>query len=93
MGKAKWYTIVGRKTIRLSEGAYSRLHALKRDEESFSDVVDRLTGKYALREIVGILDEANEAGFRSARKDVSKRLRAVLSPTPQGARGGGGAGP
>ena len=45
------------KTINLTEGAYARLHALKREGESFSEVVDRLTGKFALLELIGILDE------------------------------------
>lgn len=33
------------KTINLTEGAYARLHSLKREGESFSDVVRRLTRK------------------------------------------------
>jgi len=54
------------KTINLPEGAYARLHALKREGESFSEVVDRLTGKFALLELIGILDEKAAEGMRAS---------------------------
>ncbi len=63
------------KTINLTEGAYARLHALKREGESFSNVVDRLTGKFALLELVGILDEVAARKLRAAKRDFGKRLR------------------
>jgi len=63
------------KTINLTEGAYARLHALKREGESFSEVVDRLTGKFALLELVGILDEKAAGRLRAAKRDFGKRLR------------------
>lgn len=37
------YTYMGTKTISITEEAYERLKAYKRDDESFSDVVNRLT--------------------------------------------------
>jgi len=63
------------KTINLSEGAYTRLQALKREGESFSDVVNRLTGKFALLELVGVLDEETSRRMRAAKRDFGKRLR------------------
>ena len=63
------------KTINLTEGAYGRLQALKREGESFSDVVDRLTGKFALLGLVGILDETATGKLRSAKREFGKRLR------------------
>jgi len=63
------------KTIRLAEGAYARLHALRREGESFSDVVDRLTGKFAPLELVGILEERAARKLRAAKRDFGKRLR------------------
>jgi len=66
------------KTINLTEGAYTRLHALKREGESFSDVVDRLTGKFALLGLVGILDDRTAKKLRSANQDLGKRLRAGI---------------
>ena len=63
------------KTINLTEGAYARLHALKREGESFSEVVDRLTGKFALLQLVGILDEEAAERLRAAKKEFGKRAR------------------
>ncbi len=44
------------KTIAVSETAYERLKARKREGESFSDVVERLTGGRSLLEIAGTGD-------------------------------------
>ncbi len=63
------------KTITLTEGAYARLCALRRDGESSSDVVDRLTGKLALVELVGVLDEEAARRLRIAKRDLGKRFR------------------
>lgn len=45
------------KTISLSEDAYERLRAAKREGESFSDVVRRLTPGVKLADYYGVLDE------------------------------------
>ena len=63
------------KTINLTDGAYTRLHALKREGESFSDVVDRLTGKFALLGLVGILDEETFRKMRTVKRELGKRFR------------------
>ncbi|WP_436911407.1 antitoxin VapB family protein [Halosimplex marinum] len=44
-------------TISLDEEAYERLVAEKREGESFSDVVKRLTGERSWREVAGIWDD------------------------------------
>ena len=49
---------MGTKTISLSDDAYERLSAAKRDGESFSDVVRRLAPGIQLTDYVGALDEA-----------------------------------
>lgn len=72
------------KTINLTEGAYARLHALKREGESFSDVVDRLTGKFALVDLVGILDERSARKLRSAKREFGKRLRRGMDAKARG---------
>lgn len=46
---------MGTKTISLSEDAYERLKAEKRENESFSDVVRRLTTGVELQEFHGVL--------------------------------------
>ena len=44
--------------VRLSERAWSSLTRLKQGRETFSDVVERLTAPHDLRQLVGILSEA-----------------------------------
>ena len=63
------------KTINLSEGAYARLHALKREGESFSDVVNRLTGKFELLDIVGILSDSQAKAVGEAKASIGRRAR------------------
>ena len=48
---------MGTKTISLADDAYERLKAAKRDDESFSDAVRRLTPGVHIAEYVGVLDE------------------------------------
>jgi predicted CopG family antitoxin len=72
---------VATKTINLTEGSYSRLAALKREGESFSEVVDRITGKFALRDLVGVLDDRKAEAVRRAKRDFGKRLRKGMDRT------------
>lgn len=46
---------MGTKTIRLDEDVYERIKSKKRDDETFSDAIERLTSDYTL------LDFADEA--------------------------------
>jgi predicted CopG family antitoxin len=48
---------MGTKTISLAEDAYERLKAEKSDDESFSDVVRRLTTNVKLSEFHGAISE------------------------------------
>ena len=48
---------MGTKTIRLDEDVYEKLRARKRDDETFSEAVDRLVGGSSLLELAGILSE------------------------------------
>lgn len=48
---------MGTKTVSLSDDAYERLKKMKRKNESFSDVVRRITGKTSLRNHHGILSK------------------------------------
>lgn len=48
---------MGTKTISLADDAYERLRAEKRENESFSDVVRRLTEGVKLEEYYGALDD------------------------------------
>ena len=54
------------KSIRLSEEAYERLSAHKRESETFSEVVLRLAGERSLLELAGILDDEEADELRDA---------------------------
>lgn len=68
------------KTISLSEETYNRLARAKGDDESFSDVVDRLLGEdeHPLYDLVGLLNEKEIERVRNRssafRADVDDRL-------------------
>jgi predicted CopG family antitoxin len=48
---------MGTKNISISEEAYERLAALKGPNESFTEVVNRLTKKRSILELAGVLTE------------------------------------
>lgn len=62
------------RTVNLSEEAYHRLAALKREGESFTDVVNRLTGKYAVLQLRGILTPAQAERLRAAVHVLNARM-------------------
>lgn len=74
---------MGTKNISLRESAYQRLASLKREGESFSDVVERLTKdrtpKYA--DLAGLLSDetikAIEKTTKERRKADKKRFRKI----------------
>ena len=57
------------KTISITEEAYERLLAKKREKESFSDVVNRITNKVDLLSFAGILSKTEADKIE---KSVSK---------------------
>jgi predicted CopG family antitoxin len=66
------------KSIRLSEEAYDRLAAHKREGETFSDVVLRLAGERSLLELAGILSDDEADALREAVKERRDRRAAEL---------------
>lgn len=44
---------MGTKSIRLDEDVYERIEAHKREDETFSDTIDRLTSDYSLLDFAG----------------------------------------
>lgn len=68
------------KTISLSEDTYNRLARAKGDDESFSDVIDRLLGEdeHPLYELVGLLDDDDLEQLRERssafRADLDERM-------------------
>ncbi|MFY4816517.1 antitoxin VapB family protein [Halorubrum sp. Atlit-26R] len=69
------------KSIRLSEEAYDRLAAHKRDDETFSDVVLRLAGERSLLELAGVLSDDEADALREAVEERRNRRSAELEDT------------
>ncbi len=67
------------KTITITEEAYRSLKARKAGEESFSDVILRLTKRRPLRDFVGILSPESADAIRraiDADRDARRRVDA-----------------
>lgn len=69
------------KSIRLSEEAYERLAAHKREDETFSDVVLRLAGERSLLDLAGILSDEEADALRDAVEERRERRAAALEET------------
>ena len=52
--------------VRLEDHVYERIEAKKRDDESFSDAVERLIGDRSVREFRDVFDEEQVSGMREA---------------------------
>lgn len=52
--------------IRLEDDVYERIKANKRDDESFSDAVERLIGGRSLRDLRGVFTEDQVSEMRDA---------------------------
>lgn len=63
---------MGTKTISLTEEAYEKLRAAKKEGESFSDVVDRIAPGVRLEEYWGILDDEGAAELREAVEETRR---------------------
>lgn len=66
------------KSIRLSDDAYERLAAHKREDETFSDVVLRLAGERSLLELAGILSDEEADALADAIEERRERRQAEL---------------
>ncbi|QLG61349.1 antitoxin VapB family protein [Halorarum salinum] len=66
------------KSIRLSEEAYDRLAARKREDETFSEVVLRIAGERSLLELAGILDDEEADALADAIDERRARRRNEL---------------
>jgi len=65
------------KTISITEEAYERLRIQKGKKESFTDVINRITGKRSLLELAGILseEEANKLENHIKERRMASRKR------------------
>lgn len=69
------------KTISITEDAYERLAALKKGNESFSEIIGKLTNKVNILDFFGILnkEEADnlEKSIKNLRANTHKRLTRI----------------
>ena len=75
------------KSVRLSEEAYERLAAHKREEETFSEVVLRLAGERSLLELAGVLSDEEADALRDAVDERRERRAEELEETADRMRG------
>ena len=66
------------KSVRLSEEAYERLKALRREDETLSDVVLRLTGERSFLELAGILSDEQADALEDAIENRRTRRQVEL---------------
>ena len=66
------------KSIRLSDEAYERLEAQRREDETFSEVVLRLAGERSLSELAGILSDEQADSVEDAIEERRERRRGEL---------------
>lgn len=66
------------KSVRLSDEAYERLVAHRRDDETLSEVVLRLTGERSLSEPAGVLTDEQADAIENAIEERRERRRGQL---------------
>lgn len=57
---------MGTRTVRLEDDVYERIQSEKRDEETFSEAIDRLIGGASLLDLAGTLSDEEAAAARDA---------------------------
>jgi len=67
---------MGTKTIAVSDQVYERLRSLKREEESFTDLLDRLAGRPPLAELASLLSREQASKVRQSVEQGRARSRA-----------------
>ncbi len=65
------------RNISITDEAYRRLANLKRNNESFSLVINRLTGKHGLRELFGVLSTWEGDALLANRRTILRERRKV----------------
>ncbi len=81
------YTAMGARNISISDEAYARLASLKGPNESFTDVIKRLTGKRSILELTGVLTTKEAAELRSKVREIRLESRARMDKTVRRMRG------
>ena len=69
------------KTITITNNAYERLSVFKEPNESFSEVITKLTMKYSILDLVGILSSKEAEELEINIKKTRARLRKNIEKT------------
>ena len=69
------------KCITITSEAYERLASLKEKKESFSDVINKITNKRSLFELIGLLSDTTADELEKNIKEINKRMRKELDQT------------
>lgn len=69
------------KTISITEEAYGRLADKKEKNESFSDVIIKITGRGSLLDLAGLLTEKEAEELEKSIKEIRKRMRERVEKT------------
>ncbi|MHB1493616.1 MAG: antitoxin VapB family protein [Thermoplasmataceae archaeon] len=74
---------MGSRNISISDEAYHKLRDIKMKNESFTDVINRLTNKTSILELKGLLSSSEadsiHSSIKESRKLSRKRLGSVVS--------------
>jgi len=71
------YTYMATKTISITREAYDRLRARKGRDESFTDVILRLTERRPLADYAGMLSKSSVKAIRNAIDEARRERRAL----------------
>lgn len=66
---------MGTRNISISDEAYERLKSIKKPNESFTDVINRLTGRRSILELVGVLSKEEGKEIKQRIKEMRKKSR------------------
>jgi predicted CopG family antitoxin len=61
---------MGTKNVRLDDDVYERIKSEKRDDETFSEAIERLIGGSSLLDLVGILSDEEAEEMRDVLEEV-----------------------
>jgi predicted CopG family antitoxin len=64
---------MGTRSVRLDEDTYAYIEAHKREGETFSEAVDRLTRRPSITDLAGLLDSEEVDAMREAIDEADER--------------------
>jgi len=69
------------KSITITNEAYERLAIYKEKSESFSDVINKLTKKSSILDLVGLLSDKEADDLKRSIKETRERMRKRIENT------------